>query len=136
MVSLMKNRRALSPVIAAIILMAATVAVSVAVAAWMGALTFTFTETAQLEILGCTFNDVTPRTVTVAVENTGTTDLTISKYKIGVRGTPTFLIPSASVAQGAWAGIIVPLDWSHGQTYDIYLIAATGEQFPYRAVSP
>ncbi len=136
MVSLMKNRRALSPVIAAIILMAATVAVSIAVAAWMGALTFTFTETAQLEILGCTFNDVTPRTATIAVENTGTTDLTISKYKIGVRSTPTFLDSSVSVAQGAWADIIVPLDWSHGQTYDICLIAATGEQFPYRAVSP
>lgn len=136
MVSLIKNGRALSPVIAAIILMAATVAVSIAVAAWMGALTFTFTETAQLEILGCTFNDVTPRTATIAVENTGTTDLTISKYKIGVRGIPTFLDPSVSVAQGAWADIIVPLDWSHGQTYDIYLIAATGEQIPYRAVSP
>jgi len=136
MVRLMKNGRALSPVIAAIILIAVTVAVSIAVAAWMGALTFTFTETAQLEILGCTFNDVTPRTATIAVQNTGTADLTVNKYKIGVRGTPTFLDSSVSVEQGASANIVVPLDWSHGQTYDIYLIAATGEQFPYRAVSP
>jgi flagellin-like protein len=36
------NRRALSPVVASIILIAVTVAVSIAVAAWMGAITFTF----------------------------------------------------------------------------------------------
>lgn len=136
MIRLAKSRRALSPVIAAIILIATAVAVSIAVAAWMGALTFTFTETAQLEILGCTFNDVTPRTVTLAVENTGTTDLTVSKYKIGVQGTPTFLNSTISVVQGVTANIIVPLDWASGQTYDVYLITATGEQFPYRARAP
>ncbi|NIQ04873.1 MAG: hypothetical protein GWO20_03795, partial [Candidatus Korarchaeota archaeon] len=37
-----KGKKALSPVVAAIILIAVTVAVSIAVAAWMGALTFTF----------------------------------------------------------------------------------------------
>lgn len=136
MVRVIKSRRALSPVVAAIILIAVAVAVSIAVAAWMGALTFTFTETAQLEILGCTFNDVTPRTVTLAVENTGTTDLTVSKYKIGVPGTPTFLNSTVSVAQGAAANIVVPLNWTSGQTYDVYLITATGEQFPYRAKAP
>jgi flagellin-like protein len=130
---IVKNRKALSPVIASIILVGVAVAVSIAVAAWMGALTFTFTETAQLEILGCTFNDVTPRTVTLAVQNTGTTDLTVNKYKIGVRGTPTFLNSTVSVAQGATANIIVPLNWTSAETYDIYLITATGEQFPYRA---
>ena len=129
----MKDRQALSPVIASIILVGVAVAVSIAVAAWMGALTFTFTETAQLEILGCTFNDVTPRTVTLTVQNTGTTNRTVSKYKIGVRGTPDFLNSTVVVPQGATANIIVPLDWASGETYDIYLITATGEQFPYRA---
>jgi FlaG/FlaF family flagellin (archaellin) len=133
---IVKNSKALSPVIASIILVGVAVAVSIAVAAWMGALTFTFTETAQLEILGCTFNDVTPRTVTLAVQNTGTTNRTVSKYKIGVRGTPDFLDSTVSVAQGAAANIVVPLDWASGQTYDIYLITATGEQFPYRARAP
>jgi hypothetical protein len=136
MVRFLKSRSALSPVVSAIILIAAAVAVAIAVAAWLGALTFGFTETAQLEILGCSFNNVTPRTVTLAVQNTGTTNLTINKYKIGVRGTPTFLNPFVNVDQGDTANIIVPLNWDTGQTYDVYLITATGEQFPYRARAP
>jgi flagellin-like protein len=49
MKKLWKNVKALSPVVAAIILIAVTVAVSIAVAAWMGALTFTFTKTEELK---------------------------------------------------------------------------------------
>jgi len=37
-----RSRKALSPVVASIILIAVTVAVSIAVAAWMGALSFSF----------------------------------------------------------------------------------------------
>ncbi len=133
---ILKSSKALSPVIAAIILIAVTVAVSIAVAAWTGALTFSFMATEELEVLGCTFNDVTPRTVTLAVDNTGTIDLTISRFKTSVSGTPTALESAVSVAQGATANIQVPLEWISGQTYDIYLITATGKQFPYRAVAP
>ena len=43
-----KNVKALSPVVASIILIAVTVAVSIAVAAWMGALTFTFMRPQEL----------------------------------------------------------------------------------------
>jgi flagellin-like protein len=39
---ILKSRKALSPVVASIILIAVTVAVSIAVAAWMGALSFSF----------------------------------------------------------------------------------------------
>ena len=39
---ILKSRNALSPVVASIILIVVTIAVSLAVAAWMGALTFTF----------------------------------------------------------------------------------------------
>lgn len=40
---MLRNVKALSPVVASIILIAVTVAVSIAVAAWMGALSFDFT---------------------------------------------------------------------------------------------
>jgi flagellin-like protein len=130
-----KGKKALSPVVAAIILIAVTVAVSIAVAAWMGALTFTFMGTEQLEIQGCTFNEGTPNSVTLAAQNTGTADLTVNKYKISVSGVPTALT-EVKVEQGASANVDVPLDWTSGQTYDIYLITSTGKQFPYRATAP
>lgn len=45
MKSLLRNSRALSPVASAIILIVVTITVSILVAAWMGALTFTFVKT-------------------------------------------------------------------------------------------
>ncbi|TET56281.1 hypothetical protein E3J51_05155, partial [Candidatus Bathyarchaeota archaeon] len=56
MKKLLKSRKALSPVVAAIILIAVTVAVSIAVAAWMGALTFTFMQTEQVSITAMTYS--------------------------------------------------------------------------------
>ncbi len=50
-----KSRKALSPVVASIILIAVTVAVSIAVAAWMGALTFNFMATEQVNITNLQF---------------------------------------------------------------------------------
>ncbi len=50
-----KNAKALSPVVASIILIAVTVAVSIAVAAWMGALTVGFMATEELKITNMTF---------------------------------------------------------------------------------
>jgi len=130
-----KGKKALSPVIAAIILIAVTVAVSIAVAAWMGALTFTFMGTEQLEIQGCAFNPDNV-TISMSVQNTGTSDLTVNKYKIGTSGTIANLPQEVAVAQGDSESVTVPLTWSSGTTYDIYLVTSTGKQFPYRATAP
>ncbi len=52
---LRKNAKALSPVVASIILIAVTVAVSIAVAAWMGALVVGQMATEELKITNCEF---------------------------------------------------------------------------------
>lgn len=135
MKKLWKGKKALSPVVAAIILIAVTVAVSIAVAAWMGALTFTFMATEQLEIQGANFLTGNAN-VNITAQNTGTSDLTISKYKIGTAGTPTALSATVDILQGASGTVTVPLTWVSGTTYDIYLVTSTGKLFPYRATAP
>ena len=50
-----QNRKALSPVIASIILITITVAVSIAVAAWMGTLTVGFMSTEEVSITNAWF---------------------------------------------------------------------------------
>ncbi len=132
---LLKSKKALSPVVAAIILIAVTVAVSIAVAAWMGALTFTFMGTEQLEIQSCVFN-AGNTDVTLTVQNTGTADLTVKSWKEGNTGTPVALTTEVPVAQGQQTTVTVPLAWVSGYTYDIYLITAAGKQFMYRATAP
>ena len=77
-----RKKRALSPVVASIILIAVTVAVSIAVAAWMGALTFSFTATEQLNITNMTFQVGTAATTSMTdkiANNTGTTAVTINE---------------------------------------------------------
>jgi len=144
MKKLWKGKKALSPVVAAIILIAVTVAVSIAVAAWMGALTFTFMATEQLDVQGAAFSGASGaanNTIVLTVKNSGTADLTIDKYKLGVGGTQYEITPDVPVEQGASAPVTVTTGangeaWTSGTTYDIYLITASGKQFPYRATAP
>jgi flagellin-like protein len=78
---ILKSKKALSPVVAAIILIAVTVAVSIAVAAWMGALTFTFMATEQISFVDCQWaSDLSH--VNITVRNTGSGSLTLSKVLI------------------------------------------------------
>ncbi|UCE16866.1 MAG: hypothetical protein JSV12_04490 [Candidatus Bathyarchaeota archaeon] len=99
---------------------------------WYGSYTMV---TEQLEIQGATFNTGNAN-VTLSAQNTGTASLTVSRYKIGVSGTVTDLASSIAIAQGATASVTVPLTWTAGTTYDIYLVTSTDNQFPYRATAP
>jgi len=76
-----KNAKALSPVIATIILIAVTVAVSVVVAAWMGGLTIGFMgNTEQASITNTSY--VSSTAVAVTVQNTGSATVTLASANI------------------------------------------------------
>ena len=138
----LKNK-AMSTVVAAIILLAVVITVSVAVAAWTGALTFGYMATEQLDVQGATFSGTSGNannTIVLAVQNTGSADLTVDKYKLGVSGTQHD-ITAVAVAQGDSTTVTCTTGadseaWTTGTTYDIYLITSTGKQFPYRATAP
>jgi len=133
---LLKSRKALSPVVAAIILIAVTVAVSIAVAAWMGALTFTFMGYEKLEIKTITWTWGTPGTITITVENTGTKDVTINRIEVN-----HVKVPDANVTAPA-AGLPYPFKttdsaltitftyaYSNGTSYDIAVVTQGGYEF-------
>jgi len=127
-----KDAKALSPVVASIILIAVTVAVSIAVAAWMGALSIGFMETEQMQVTQCTFND--DGTITLALRNTGTVDVSINSATInGEDASPTTPVPVASNTPGS---ITLTLAWQSGNSYSIRLLSAKGNYFPYTAVAP
>jgi flagellin-like protein len=78
---ILKSKKALSPVVASIILIAVTVAVSLAVAIWMGALSTGFMATEQLSFIDCQYaSDLTY--VNITLKNTGSGSLTIGKILI------------------------------------------------------
>ncbi|PVX26678.1 MAG: hypothetical protein CW691_00575 [Candidatus Bathyarchaeum sp.] len=143
MKKLLKNKKALSPVVAAIILIAVTVAVSIAVAAWMGSMTFTFMETEELRVSSANFNIITAGTdddtLDIIVVNTGSTDVefvaaTVSGGTIGTLSFDATDFSPDAVSAGGSDTITVNLseDVSSGTLYTIELITAAGNTYNYQ----
>ena len=125
---LFKSRKALSPVVAAIILIAVTVAVSIAVAAWMGALTFTFMKTEELKIINMDFqgtSGVANNTIVLSVKNTGTGPVTVDRIK--VNGATKTFTGTTSYDPGVSDTITIQdIDWSSGNKYKVDIVSSTG----------
>ena len=130
---ILKSKKALSPVVASIILIAVTVAVSIAVAAWMGALTFTFMGTEQLKISKITWDwDALPsRTFVINVNNTGTKDLTINQILVNYAGVTTTIDPTLPYILKTTKSVTltVTYDYGNGTNYDISVVTSSGYKY-------
>jgi len=130
---LLRSKKALSPVVAAIILIAVTVAVSIAVAAWMGALTFTFMGTEALTISQLTWNPSNMSGISsMVVNNTGTKDLTITQIQVNY-GSVSVTQP-AGLPMVLKAGLGTTLSnigftYTNGTAYDISVVTSSGYKF-------
>jgi flagellin-like protein len=134
MKKLLKNKKALSPVVAAIILIAVTVAVSIAVAAWMGSLTIGFMETTELTITDMVFDSTTAETITLSITNSGTSSATISGIRVNGEtialtgtgaGTATGTVTYAAGASAS--DLVISLtDVVAGNKYSVSLFANDG----------
>ena len=135
MKKLFKSKKALSPVVAAIILIAVTVAVSIAVAAWMGALTFGFMSgSEQVKIVGVEFLTGTPRQIKVTVQNAGTSAVTITAGKVG--DTVITLASEQTIDAGGSAQVTFQYDWKNGTSYNVGVVTKAGNVFTYYATAP
>jgi flagellin-like protein len=131
---LLKSKKALSPVVAAIILIAVTVAVSIAVAAWMGSLTMNFMETKELTITQMTFVEGTANgTITVSVTNSGTSEVTVALVKVngatmteGTGEDSWAISPDTPVAAGGTATLTITTTISNGNKYAVNLFTSEG----------
>ena len=88
-----RSKKALSPVVASIILIAVTVAVSIAVAAWMGALSVGFMKTEQVSITYADFGTTPGLTVKLNVTNSGSssvmiTSAVVNDVPVAITGAP------------------------------------------------
>ena len=129
MKKLFRSKKALSPVVAAIILIAVTVAVSLAVAAWMGALTFTFMGTEQLDIRSISWGD---GEFTVTIYNTGTTPVTITQIwvnNIDKTDSSSIADSSLTISDGGHDTITVTYQYSNGTSYQITIVTSKGNKF-------
>ena len=124
---ILKSKKALSPVVASIILIAVTVAVSIAVAAWMGALTFTFM---GYEKVGISKLNWTPMTkFTLTVNNTGTKDITITSIEVNYATVTGISTLPLTLKTGNTATLVVSYGYTNGTAYDISVVTSSGYKF-------
>jgi flagellin-like protein len=129
-----RSRKALSPVVASIILIAVTVAVSIAVAAWMGALVVGQMATEELKITSMTFDSTH---IYVNATNTGTTAVTISDVWLGSTAvTDATTGTGVSINANAKTQFVITTTVTDGFNYQVKLVTAKGNTFPYTAVAP
>jgi flagellin-like protein len=126
-----KNAKALSPVVASIILIAVTVAVSIAVAAWMGALVVGQMSTEEAKVTSIVWGT---DTVTLTVRNSGTTDILITEAY--ANGGLDVLSAEQSVSANDVAQVILDVTPVSGSNYMFQLKSAQGNTFPYTAYAP
>ena len=81
MLKFIKDNKALSPVVASIILIAVVVAVSIAATTWMGSISFNFMEVDDLRITDHSWaSDISY--VDLSIKNLGTSSVTVSEVEV------------------------------------------------------
>ncbi len=133
---LFKSKKALSPVVAAIILIAVTVAVSIAVAAWMGALTFTFMKTEEVKVLSIDRTNWSNETATLTLKNSGTSELTIESVRVNDNSATLTPVGSATLAPGDQRNFTVDYTYVSGTKYEFAFYTASGNRYPYTSTAP
>jgi len=136
---MLKSKKALSPVVASIILIAVTVAVSIAVAAWMGALTFTFMKSESYNVVAIYFEGTSgsgTNSIVVRIQNTGSAQFTVD-VNAKVNGVSKTLAAQVNIAAAAVTNVTIPnVGWSNGNQYSTELTTTQGTKIPYVAVAP
>ena len=143
---LLKNRKALSPVVAAIILIAVTVAVSIAVAAWMGALTVGFMQTEELAFINYGWDTSGTTTyIVINIKNIGSQPLTLTEVRIS--DALAYVDGESVLSETLEAGGSVSFNitrndagttvYTSGVKYEFAVITAKGNAFgPYIKTAP
>jgi flagellin-like protein len=135
---ILKSKKALSPVVASIILIAVTVAVSIAVAAWMGALTFSFMGgSEQVRISYVRWDDPsTHTTIYITVDNEGTAVVTLKRVYVNNVLQGTHNCTDVSLDPGESKDFYITKSWAAGQTYEITVETAKNNKFSTVATPP
>jgi len=137
-----KNAKALSPVVASIILIAVTVAVSIAVAAWMGALVVGQMNTEQIQMGTPSFTpgDAVTGEVTLAVKNSGTSALVISKVYLNGADVTLALTSPATMPYTLTENTVTTVTFNApivtGDNYEIKIVTANNNPFATTARAP
>jgi flagellin-like protein len=126
---LINNKRAFSPVVASIILVAVAVAVSIAVAAWITGFTFSFANEEELQFSDTQWG-INGDYVELTLRNGGTADVVLDSLKVNGHVTEyTIVSGSQSIKPGETSTVRVTYEFVVGNKYSFIFSTANGYNF-------
>lgn len=128
-------KKALSPVVASLILLAVAIAVSVATVAWISGLSGSFM---QIEELHATNHQGGPNGsyIDVTLHNTGTQSVRLSSVSVNSQlASVTYVVGSSQIGDGESAVLRVSDTFVPGAVYQFAFQTAKGNTFFYRATA-
>ena len=134
---LKKNSKALSPVVASIILIAVTVAVSVVVAAWMGGMSLGLMGNAEQVTASNPVFNTGATAVTLTVRNTGASSVAISNAGT-IDGVTATANGTLTIAKGEYQLVTLTLGsgtFTAGAQYQLGLVTSKGTTIVYTAIN-
>ena len=128
------NNLGMSVTIAAVLLIGVTVAVTLAVTGWVGALTFQQMETEELVITKVASQGTSgalDNQIMVIIQNSGAEDVTLLKAKVtGYNVDKIIDFLDITVDGGELINLnLSDVGWSSGYTYEVELLTSRGNKF-------
>jgi flagellin-like protein len=131
---ILKNAKALSPVVASIILIAVTVAVSIAVGVWMFGLTGSFMGGAeQLKVTNVIFVNNATKYFDITMANTGTSPITVSEIWVA---NVKYWSTGVSIPANNQTTQTVTFPWDAGSSYEVKAVTTKGNTVTYPVSAP
>jgi flagellin-like protein len=133
MKNLRLNAKALSPVVASLILIAITVSVSIATAAWLGSMSMSHMKTGAITVTNVQFTGASGQptnTIVLSLKNTGTQVTTVEMVKINEE---RFFFNSSSGQDTTYAATetkdltLNNVGWLPAYTYTIQIFGDQGQ---------
>ncbi len=127
------KKRAVSPVIATVILVAVAITASVAVAFWMGDIASQYTKLESAKIVSVAYTS--NNTIEVKVENVGTVSANITEVMVGKEHKP--FNGTSLVEPGKETTLIIyHVEWVSGQKYKITILTSVENQYTKEITAP
>ena len=128
------NSKGMSVTIAAVILVGVTVAITIAVAAWVGALIFQWMETEELvltEVACQGTSGALDNHIVVSIQNSGAEDVTLLKARVTGHNVDKIIdFLDITVGGGEKDNLnLSDVGWHSGYTYQVELLTSRGNKF-------
>ncbi len=142
-----RDKKALSPVIATVILVSVTIVVAIAVSYWMGGIAGLYTQFEQIEITSCSAVKGTDLnyTITATLKNTGSKDSTIDNIIVNGRtytdygSNVTVTTLPLTIELGKSGSLTITIDgdlWESGTVVNLQFHSAAGKEYPKMLALP